>query len=92
LLFNANSHFGGLCLENHLMVPVIKDQKDWGKTYMEPYNVAETYNSVLINNGFKMVNPTSYHFGADAHCFWAKYLLQYMINNQLVTQDEILAN
>ena len=89
LFFNANSHFGGLCLENNLMVPIIKDQRDWGKNYIGPYDVAQTYNSVLINNGFKMVNPASYHFGADAHCFWAEYVLQYIKDNQLMDPDEI---
>jgi hypothetical protein len=92
LFFNANSHFGGLCLENNLMVPIIKQQHNWGNNYIGPYDVAQTYNSVLINNGFKMVNPVSYHFGADAHCFWAKYLLQYINNNNLIEPNEIRTN
>jgi hypothetical protein len=71
------------------MVPIIAEQKDWGKNYIGPYNVAQTYNSVLINNRFKMVNPAGYHFGADAHCFWAQYLLQYIDNNNLIEPNEI---
>jgi len=89
LFFNANSHFGGLHLENNLMVPIIDEQKDWGASYIGPYDPTQTYNSILLQNGFKMVNPSSYHFGHDAHCFWAQYLLQYIKDNNLMDPDEI---
>ena len=84
VFFNANSHFGSFHVENNLLVPIIAEQKDWGTSYIGPYDVAQTYNKVLINNGFKMANPATYHFRADAHCFWAKYLLQYMIANKYI--------
>lgn len=85
LFFNANSHFGGLHLVEHLMQPIIpiSARHDWNLCYMDPYQLESTYNSVLIRNGFKMVNPKSYHFGIDAHCFWGKFLLQYIIKHQL---------
>ena len=89
LFFNGNSHFGGSHLENNLTVPIITAQYDWGTCYMDPYNLDQTYTSVLKNNGFQTVAPNSYHFGSDAHCFWAKHVLQYMIDNQLVSADEI---
>jgi len=92
LFFNANSHFGGLCLENNLMVPIIKHQQNWDKIYISPYDVDQTYNSILVKNGFKMVNPATYHFGADAHCFWADFVLQYLLDNKLISQDEISTN
>ena len=86
LFFNANSHFGGLHLQNNLMFPIIPDdkRKDWGTCYINPYNVEFTYNAVLKSKGFSTVKPTSYHFGADAHCFWGEYLLQYIKNNNLI--------
>jgi len=92
LFFNGNSHFGGTHLENNLTLPIFKTHQNWGRSYIAPYDPDQTYNSTLIKHGFETVNPKSWHFGANAHCFWAKYLLQYMFNNQLVTQDEILAN
>lgn len=72
LMFNGNSYFGKT------------EQRDWGKNYIGPYQKDQTFDSILRQNGFKTVNPDSWHFGADAHCFWGKYLLQYA--------HEILAN
>jgi hypothetical protein len=78
LMFNGNNHFDG-----------IANQKDWGTSYMHPYSAKMTYNSVLRNNGFKTVNPDSWHFGPDAHCYWAEYMLQYIYDNNLIAPNEI---
>lgn len=84
VFFNANSHFGGTHLQNNLPVPIISNPQSWGSSYIGPYDGACTYHSVLIHNGFKMVDPSTYHFRADAHCFWANFLLQYMIANKYI--------
>lgn len=86
LFFSSNSHFGGLYLQNNLMFPIIPEgeRKDWGTSYISPYEVEFTYNAILKSNGFNTVRPTSYHFGADGHCFWGEYLLQYIKNNNLI--------
>jgi hypothetical protein len=81
VMFNGNSHFGE-----------IVDQKDWGVSYMNPYDANLTYDRVLKHNNFKPVNPNSWHFGPNAHCFWAEYLLQYINNNQLLGPNEIPHN
>ena len=78
LFFNGNSHFGSS-----------RHRHNWGNSYIAPYDAAQTYTSVLKNNGFSTVSPESWHFGADAHCFWAEHLLQYVKRNQLLTPDEI---
>jgi hypothetical protein len=78
VMFNGNSHFDG-----------IADQKAWGSCYMHPYAANMTYDSVLRSNGFKTVNPDSWHFGPDAHCYWAEYVLQYIKRNQLLSPNEI---
>ena len=78
LFFNGNSHFGSS-----------RHRYNWGNSYIAPYDAAQTYTSVLKNNGFSTVSPESWHFGADAHCFWAEHLLQYIKRNQLLTPDEI---
>jgi hypothetical protein len=75
LMFNGNNHFGD-----------IVNQYDWGTSYMHPYSAEMTYDSVLRSNDFKTVNPKSWHFGADAHCFWGNYLLQYMHDHNLLKQ------
>ena len=78
VMFNGNNHFGS-----------IADQKPWGTSYIHPYLAEMTYNSVLRNKGFKTVNPDSWHFGPDAHCYWAEYVLQYIKDNQLLNANEI---
>jgi hypothetical protein len=79
LSFSAHSTFSD----------IYENRQNWGLNYIGPYSREKSYNAVLINNGFGYVNPQSYHFGADAHCFWADYLLQYINNNQLLTTNEI---
>jgi hypothetical protein len=63
----------------------IPDKRDFGKSYLGPYSRDLSYNSVLVNNGFEWVSPNSYHFDAKGHCFWAKYVLQYINEHNLVT-------
>jgi hypothetical protein len=77
-MFNGNSHFEG-----------IEQQHDWGVSYIAPYDHTKTYDFVLRQQGFATVNPESWHFGADAHCFWGEYLLQYIKTNKLLRPDEI---
>jgi hypothetical protein len=81
LFFNGNNHFAS---SGH--------QHNWGDNYIAPYDPAQTYNSVLKNNGFTTVAPESWHFGPDAHCFWAEYLLQYINSRNLITGNEISTN
>jgi hypothetical protein len=76
VMFNGNTDF-----------EQSQNRMNWNNTYIEPYDPAYTYNHVLRNNGFQTVNPASWHFGADAHCFWANYLLQYINNNKLLQRS-----
>lgn len=73
LFYNGHSTFSDL-----------QHQHDWGSTYINPYSKEYSWNSVLEKNGFTHVTPRSFHFGADGHCFWSKYLLQYITDNKLL--------
>jgi len=73
VFFNGNNDFS-----------TISDQYDWGTSYIDPYSSTGTYTSVLQQNGFQTVAPDSWHFGKDAHCFWANYMLQYIVRNQII--------
>lgn len=79
VFFNGNSHFG----------EIAQAPFDWYHNYMQPYTESGTYNQILRSNGFKPVNPTSWHFGEDAHCFWARYMLNYCVHNNLVDPDAL---
>lgn len=82
LFFSGHSTFSDIYNIRH----------DWGKNYIEPYSKEHSYNALLKNNGFEYVNPKSFHFGADAHRFWAKYVLQYINDNNLLDHNEISAD
>ena len=73
IFFNGNHSFQG-----------IQSQKDWGTSYIKPYDATGTYNEWLRNNGFETVSKNSWHFGEDAHSAWAKYMLQYIIDNHIL--------
>jgi hypothetical protein len=57
---------------------------DWGDHYLSPYHAQGTFHSVLTQQGFSPVDSSSYHYGPDAHCFWARYMLQYMRSHNLL--------
>lgn len=78
VMFNGNNDFSQS-----------QNRMDWGTAYIKPYDPTYTYDSVLKNNGFHTVTPNSWHFGVDAHCFWAEYLLQYTKTNNLIEPNEI---
>lgn len=73
VFFNGNNSFES-----------ITDRHDWSHNYIDPYSAQGTYSAVLEQKGYFTVSPKSYHFGDDAHRFWANYMLQYIIRNQLI--------
>lgn len=73
VMFNGNNNFGQS-----------QNRMNWNGHYIRPYDTESTYDSVLKNNGFNTVTSESWHFGPQAHCFWAKYLLQYITDNKLL--------
>lgn len=75
IFFNGNNHFGDI---------QEKDRKDWGISYVGPYDPNLTYNQWLLDHGFETVSPKSWHFGEDAHGAWSRFMLQYIVANKLV--------
>lgn len=73
IFFNGNSSFLG-----------IQTRQEWDTSYINPYNVSGTYNGWLRINGYNTVHPDSWHFGKEAHSFWADYMLQYIIDNHIL--------
>jgi hypothetical protein len=73
IFFNGNSSFER-----------IQDRRDWGTSYIGPYDPKSTYSSILEQNGHQTVAPDSWHFGKEAHSFWANYVLQYIVRNQII--------
>ena len=75
LFFNGNWAFDTAYIE-----PL-----DWEKSYIGPYDQDLCFSQWLKNNKFNTVAPNSYHFGPRAHTSWARFVLQYIVNNNLAT-------
>jgi hypothetical protein len=73
IFFNGNNSFGG-----------IKDKKDWGTSYVEPYDPKGTFSAKLELTGIQTVAPNSYHYGKDGHSFFNRFMLQYIIDNKYI--------
>lgn len=65
----------------------IQKHYNWGTSYFEPYNRLGSYSAILQQNGH--VPTAGHHFDAKGHCFWAKYLLQYIKQHNLVTHNAL---
>jgi hypothetical protein len=73
IFFNGNNDFGP-----------IKDRRDWGTSYIGPYDPKFTFNYLIQNQGIQTVAPNSWHFGKDGHSYFHRFMLQYIINNKLI--------
>lgn len=75
VFFNGDTSFAAIPESERL---------DWGHHYMSPYDADGTYSAVLRNNGYETVSRKSYHFGAESHRFWSRYMLQYIKEHNLL--------
>lgn len=73
VFFNGNNDFSS-----------ITDQQDWGNNYIGPYDPAATYDAQNRAAGFETVAHNSYHFGKDAHSWWFKQILNYIIAHKFI--------
>lgn len=75
IFFNGNNNFKKI--PEH-------QRHDWGGSYIMPYTISGTYDHWLKSQGHQTVSPDSWHFGREAHAAWARFMLQYIIQNQLL--------
>lgn len=73
IFFNGNNDFSK-----------IKDQKVWDMCYVAPYEPSMTFDAIVRKQGIQTVAPNSYHFGKDAHSFFNRFMLQYIITNKYI--------
>lgn len=71
---NGNSHFSDIAVD---------DRREWGTSYIDPYNPNSTYDAWLRHNNHDTVSPRSWHFGQPAHAAWAGFVLKYGVSNQI---------
>ena len=73
IFFNGNNDFAK-----------IKDQRAWDMCYVAPYEPTMTFDAIVRKQGIETVAPNSYHFGKDAHSFFNRFMLQYIITNKFI--------
>ena len=73
IFFNGNNDFSK-----------IKKQRAWKKSYIAPYDPAMTFDVVIKQQGFETVAANSWHFGKDAHSYFHRFMLQYVIDNNFI--------
>jgi hypothetical protein len=73
IFFNGNNDFGPLT-----------DRKNWGTSYIGPYDPTQTFNFLIQDQGIQTVAPKSWHFGKDGHSYFHRFMLQYIIKNKLI--------
>jgi hypothetical protein len=78
VFFNGNNDFAR-----------IQDRRDWSGHYIGPYDSNLTFDRVIRTRGHRPVRPESWHFGPEGHRFWSEFLLQYMLDNNIVSRDAI---
>ena len=73
IFFNGNNNFS-----------TVTDRKDWGNSYIGPYDPDKTYDAIIRAKGIDTVAPNSWHFGKDGHSFFHRFMLQYINNNKFI--------
>ena len=60
-------------------------RRDWGVSYINPYDPDWTYSGWLRRHGYDTVAPDSWHFGREAHAAWGRFVLEYIVRNKIIT-------
>ena len=81
VFFNGNTDFSK-----------IATQVNWHGSYMHPYSKELTFDAILRKTGFLTIAQHSWHFGRNAHRFWAEIMLQYLVDNNFVSDHELCTN
>ena len=74
IFFNGNNDFS----------KIRYNQKDWGTSYIGPYDPTLTFDAIIRAQGIQTVAPNSWHFGKDGHSFFHRFMLQYIIDNKFI--------
>jgi hypothetical protein len=73
IFFNGNTDFS-----------TIKDQQNWGASYIGPYDPAQTFDAIVRTQGIETVAPNSYHYGRDAHSSFHRFMLNHIVMNKFI--------
>jgi hypothetical protein len=74
VFFNGNSDFS-----------TVKDQHVWDQCYIAPYDSAMTFDVIVRKQGCETVAPNSWHFGRDGHSYFHRFMLHYVLTNDIMS-------
>jgi len=75
VFFNCNNDFSEI---------LVKERHNWGTSYIQPYSNHGTYDTYLKSKCYYTVSVDSYHYSVDGHTEWSRFLLKYIVNNNLI--------
>ena len=73
VFFNGNNDFSK-----------VQKHREWKKSYIAPYDPAMTFDTIVRKHGFETVAANSWHFGREAHSFFHRFMLKYVIDNNFI--------
>ena len=73
IFFNGNNDFS-----------LVNDHRNWGTSYIGPYDPGLTYDAIIRARGIDTVAPNSWHFGPDGHAVFHRFLLNHIMSNRLI--------
>jgi hypothetical protein len=75
IFFNGNNDFSKISDQ---------DQRAWNRCYVAPYDPTMTFDAIARKQQFETVSVNSWHFGRDAHSFFHRFMLKYIIDNNFI--------
>jgi hypothetical protein len=73
VFFNGNNSFSK-----------ISNQHEWDQCYISPYDPEMTFDAVVRKQGYQTVAADLWHFGRDAHGYFHRFMLQYLLTNAFI--------
>ena len=75
IFFNGNNDFS--------KIPDL-DRRVWNMCYVAPYEPTMTFDYIIRKQGIDTVAPNSWHFGRDGHSFFHRFMLHYVLTNDIM--------
>jgi len=69
------------CMYNFFNI-LDNQKKDWNNCYIGPYDNDSSYYWYLHNQGY--ISDNWYHFGSDGHAAWARKLINYIKDHNII--------
>ena len=62
----------------------VEEEYDWGVNFIGAYDPDSTFSAIIKSHDIDTVSPDSKHFGKEGHSVFNRFLLQYIVKNNLI--------